>query len=502
MENRLYYWELACYGTSGNLPQRAIGKSNFIDLSLLPKETMREEYRRYFLYRGGQVSLNTICHEKAYYKQVCQALQLRKNIPDSFLGWQPSKWIELLKIWMLQNGIPFYKEKETLYGTICRTDAPVLQHLKRFLRFIQPEDMRPEREKDIWALKKLDIPIKENPIYKTETLDFTGILQEGLREEVKQAIFLHIKYEKIGTVKRELTSIRKFSGYLMEKGVKINSCADVDRDLLEEYLVYINTNGSSGRGNSDDILKLRAVLESIGKLYGYSHLESLFINTDIPPEVQPVFRAYSDEELKRLNAHITKLDIQLARCMVIHQMLGTRISDTLTLHTDCLSKRNGLDIIRIDQVKTRTFEKPISAELVALIQKAIDCTYDQYGKTEYIFVDAKAPSRPLQYTTIKHKVLRLIKSEDLRDDDGKLFKFSSHMFRRSYGVKLTEMHLDDWTIAKLLGHKNISAVKHYRKMSNQLLAEETRKAREQQTRILLANLDGWGEEYEQIRQDD
>lgn len=243
-------------------------------------------------------------------------------------------------------------------------------------------------------------------------------------------------------------------------------------------------------------------MESVGKLYGYSHLESLFINTDIPPEVQPVFRAYSDKELKRLNAHITKLDVQLARCMVIHQMLGTRISDTLTLHTDCLSKRNGLDIIRIDQVKTRTFEKPISAELAMLIQKAIDCTYDQYGKTEYIFVDAKDPCRPLQYTTIKHKVLRLIKSEDLRDDEGKLFKFSSHMFRRSYGVKLTELHLDDWTIAKLLGHKNISAVKHYRKMSNQLLAEETRKAREQQTRILLANLDGWGEEYEQIRQDD
>ena len=49
----------------------------------------------------------------------------------------------------------------------------------------------------------MDIPIKQNPIYKTETLDFTGILQEGLREEVKQAIFLHIKYEKIATVKRE-----------------------------------------------------------------------------------------------------------------------------------------------------------------------------------------------------------------------------------------------------------------------------------------------------------
>ena len=213
MENRLYYWELACYETSVNLPQRVIGKSNFIDLSLLPKETMREEYRRYFLYRGGQVSLNTICHEKAYYKQVCQALQLWKNVPDNFLGWKPSKWIELLKIWMLQNGIPLYEEKESVYGTRNRADAKVIQHLKRFLRFIQPEDMRPERDKDIWDLKKLDIPIKENPIYKTETLDFTGILQEGLREEVKQAIFLHIKYEKIATVKRELTSRRKYSQY-------------------------------------------------------------------------------------------------------------------------------------------------------------------------------------------------------------------------------------------------------------------------------------------------
>lgn len=43
---------------------------------------------------------------------------------------------------------------------------------------------------------------------------------------------------------------------------------------------------------------------------------------------------------------------------------------------------------------------------------------------------------------------------------------------------------------------------HYRKMNNLVLAKETRKAREAQTRLLLANLDGWGEDYEQIRQDE
>ena len=38
-------------------------------------------------------------------------------------------------------------------------------------------------------------------------------------------------------------------------------------------------------------------------------------------------------------------------------------------------------------------------------------------------------------------------------------------------------------------------------MSNQLLADETRKARQKLSAIILNNLDGWEDEYEQIRKD-
>ena len=262
------------------------------------------------------------------------------------------------------------------------------------------------------------------------------------------------------------------------------------------------TSGGSGKSNSDNIIKLRSVLETVGKLFDWPHLEKLFINTDIPQEIQPEFKVYSDNELKRLNEQITKLDEQITRCMVIHQMLGTRISDTLTLQRDCLSQSNGMDMIKIRQVKSTVYEKPISAELAALIRKAIQYSKERYGDAVYIFVDEKDTSRPLQYTTIKHKVLALIQRENLRDDEGKHFRFPSHMFRRTYGAKLTELHLDDWTISKLLGHRGVHTVVHYRKMNNLILAAETRRAREEQTRILLENLDGWEDEYEQIRQDD
>ncbi len=38
-------------------------------------------------------------------------------------------------------------------------------------------------------------------------------------------------------------------------------------------------------------------------------------------------------------------------------------------------------------------------------------------------------------------------------------------------------------------------------MSNQILADETRKVRERLSQLILENLDGWGEEYEQVRYD-
>ena len=66
------------------------------------------------------------------------------------------------------------------------------------------------------------------------------------------------------------------------------------------------------------------------------------------------------------------------------------------------------------------------------------------------------------------------------------------------GEILTELHLDDWTIAKLLGHTSVKNVKFYRKMSLQIIADETREIRAEMSRMIRANLAGWGKEYEQI----
>ena len=216
----------------------------------------------------------------------------------------------------------------------------------------------------------------------------------------------------------------------------------------------------------------------------FSHLENLFLNTDIPRSTRVELKTYSDAELKRFNAVFIKMEEQMCRLMVIHQMLGTRISDTLTLQTDCLYEQEGRPMIRIQQMKTDTFVKNISAELELLIQKAIQYTRNRYGETRFIFVNEKNPERPMQYNTVQNRVMAMIQKEDLRDDRGQLFGFGTHMFRHCYGIRLTEMHYDDWTIAKLLGHRSTKNVKYYRKMSLQIVADETREARERKSRLI------------------
>ena len=301
---------------------------------------------------------------------------------------------------------------------------------------------------------------------------------------------------------REMTAMRRLSRYLKEKHPEIESCQDISRAIVEDYLTYLNTESLQTKEFRSELNRLRSVLEMVRKLYHYEQLDNIILNRDIPPSTRAEFKTYSDAELKRINSFLVKVDEQTARLMIIHQMLGTRISDTLTLRTDCLIEKGNEVIIRINQPKSHYYEKPISMELASLIKAAIKYTKEKIGDTEYIFANENNPKVPWTYGRICDRILRLIYKEDIRDDNGQLFGFNSHMYRHYYGVKLTEMHLDDWTIARLLGHSSLRNVRYYRRMSNQILADETRAVRNKLSQIILDNLDGWGEEYEQIRYDD
>lgn len=116
---------------------------------------------------------------------------------------------------------------------------------------------------------------------------------------------------------------------------------------------------------------------------------------------------------------------------------------------------------------------------------------EDVGKTKYIFVKKDDPSKPFQYSMLQNRVMQMIRKNDIRDENGELLNFGTHTFRHCYGKKLTEMHIDDWMIARLLGHKTLQSVHHYRKIGNKIMADETRAVREKIDMILMDVVKEW-----------
>lgn len=52
-------------------------------------------------------------------------------------------------------------------------------------------------------------------------------------------------------------------------------------------------------------------------------------------------------------------------------------------------------------------------------------------------------------------------------------------------------NIDDWMIARLLGHKTLQSVHHYRKIGNKIMADETRAVREKIDMILMDVVKEW-----------
>lgn len=491
MKKRIHLYELECYKNASEeqLSKMRVCKIRYFDLEGLPSDGIRELVEAFIWERGKRLAPSSLSSDLIYYNNIRNFL-IDKNIKELHPK-EPEKDIRILKGWMLEHGYALTSNKyRAAYDKMGSESPGIERYMRKLLQFAYVDD-RDEQEKDIWNIGNFNFPIRVNPIKNVKSINFTRILQLGIREEVKKVAFLHLKELAVDTVLSEMTAVNRFSKYLRKRHPEIKSLQELDRDIIEDYLIYLQTEAHGRKNYRSDLYALRRVVEDVGNLYERPRMQKLFLNNDFPSTPRYIFKFYTDAEIKRLNSYIFNMDEQIARALVIHQLLGTRISDTLTLKVDCLQKREGRYFIRIDQVKSVTFEKAISDELAQLVLKAIEYTKTHYGETRYIFVKKDDPTKPYQYSMIQNQIMTMIRQKNIRDDHGELLNFGTHVYRHCYGKKLTELHIEDWMIARLLGHTTIQSVHHYRRIGNKIMADETRKSREKMDMILLDIIKGW-----------
>ena len=279
MDEKVYLTDLNCYARADEKQKKNVKESHCFDLGLLPTKGLQKEFRSFIKERSQQCALTTMIQERATYQRFCMVLKDKHIRVESLQELEWEQWLLKIRSWLLEHGQKLTVPGVSVYGKEKTLPSGLITYVRKAYQFTEEEEEQDEIEKDIWTLENLDIPYKKNLIKNYQTLNFTTIIQTDLREETKKAVYEHLHHEAITTISKEMTAIRRLSKYLKEKYPDIHSAEELDRELLEEYLTYLATEAEGVNNYRMDLTRLRGILETIGKLYGYSHLESIFLTS-------------------------------------------------------------------------------------------------------------------------------------------------------------------------------------------------------------------------------
>lgn len=484
-EDYIYFNELDCYKslTDKDKASKHYTPDSFFNLGLLPI-TLREDFKQLIFERGQKLRFTSMTAERRNYNHLCKFISEtfdRLPLEDS------AAFLRKYKVWAMKNGYKttVLSNRKVAQGVVVKAH-PFYDYAKLVANYLVKEDGKFHFDADIWNLDSIDSSVRISATNSVKTLNFSKITQESIKTEVKNAALFRMKEVTIRTITAEIHATAEFSRFLSKSHSEIHSLRDVDREIIEEYLIYLNTEDTRRKNYRSELMHLKSTFTTLSLVEEDLALAHLFIPEDFPKNNIPVYRFYTDAELQRLNQGFRKIDPQTGRMMILHELLGCRISETLTLKSDCITQNeDGKYFITIWQSKVnRSYRKPVNKDVVTLIQRSIEYTTDLYGEREYVFVCDKDPSKPFQYGALYYRLQCMIIDNDLRDDHGQLFTVGTHLFRKTYGKRLCDMGLSDAVIAKLLGHNGTSSVKHYRRMSSTVLADSTYNMRETKSNMI------------------
>lgn len=213
---------------------------------------------------------------------------------------------------------------------------------------------------------------------------------------------------------------------------------------------------------------MRAVCGRLKSDYSYSNT---IVYNNFP---WPVVTEKNREQIEKSAQEILK-----ARTLYPSSNLAA-LYDPLTMPAELRRAHTANDkaVMAAYGFSTKMTEADCVGELMKLYQKM----QKDHPDSEYIFLQDNG--KLYTDSMLKYHVNIMIYENDIRDDNGNYFEFRTHRFRHTFGVKLTEMKLDDDSIARLLGHKDTRTIPHYRRLRNEALAEDTKAVRDEMNELL------------------
>lgn len=451
---------------------------NFIDFKMCSNQYIREEikYYLYLLIEIRKVNLysfgtyfnfiKAIIRYSNEYLNKCYSLvevdiddytdficnrDIRKKIPVINAGKR-----------IRAKNMKWYQETST--SKYIKTLSNIIDVVNDFF------DNRSLYEKDTWALSKLPFHINNNLTNTTRSITF-NIAQPLMKEAVKKYTWNRFNSVSVSSIKADSLNLKKFCDWVYKKHPNIKSFADINRDIINEYVVYLRTEANI----SSAVLARR--IGSLSMFLDFCRYKRIpntprinlidestrRVKVKLESEQPP----YTDNEMKQIMANINKLEnIQMARMVYCLGEIACRPSELCLLTPGCLKRDDDKYSLTIQTTKnTNIYSIPISDTVGMILEAAYEDSQKIFGK-HVVYIFASSHNEFITTASLDYYLKKLSIENNIVDDAGNILHITFHRFRTTRASKYLQQGMDVDIISLLLGHKVKHTLQHYAKASN------------------------------------
>lgn len=241
---------------------------SFYDLSSFQYESLRQEIINYIYFRDRNMSIQEMERKKIMIEFFGEFCFSHKPMINALADYPYTELLHDFKNWCTETQISKlnYKYRRKGYKDLVDCNI-VLENFKDIIRYSFKHDMRVEIEKARWDIRKLELPYQSEKIPKNFIVNFSKITQLQIHCAMKRAVLLWIRYLSLSTVQQRVWAMTKFSLYLFEFYPDVQTIYQLDRDIIEEYLIYRKTESKKQKNLTEELKGLKAAFEEFSKIY-------------------------------------------------------------------------------------------------------------------------------------------------------------------------------------------------------------------------------------------
>lgn len=454
---------------------------------------INNEFKYYFFRRltNSELNMATVWSNSSAINRLQDFILKLYSEISSILDISYEKFSMHYKTYLLEHG----KSNLTIKG--------YLQLYNRIYSFYQDwYDQRPELEKDIWDVRKLDIDY--NYSSHGYTINFTSVPMpfRNLAKKYIQKRVLVQESLSWGSGIQTMAKLQEFFKYIYKKYPNWIDLIELSRSDIESYIYFLRTSpmgGDSvhkGQTPSDNhINRSISVLETfIVYIQRYEWDEApkkpagfLIVPDDkprLPPKASGPIKYISDFVWDQLMFQMDKLPQDIIPLVILLEATGFRISDVCTLKIDCLiQKEDGWWVIGDQRkVKEKNHRVPISEEIahVVLSQQRLTRrrSTTETNPLNYLFPTYHGARRgqPISRDNVVNNLNKLALENNIVDEKGNIYRCKAHAFRHRYGVNLINNGMNVLHVQKLMAHASPEMTLVYAKIHDKTLRNEWEKA--------------------------